>query len=152
MRLEARALLGRGGPRVLRWVLESLPSERCYEPESKKPGTQGRVETSPVWPTLRADGHCCPGVRAAPAEEIRQLCACMRACVCVCIVCEAPAPQCEASLKGCKRCLGRSAWRHPPGLIWEVGVGREETAPRVESRCSGRDVTMGRVFFFLGSQ
>ena len=54
MRLEARALPGRGGPRVLRWVLESLPSERCYEPESKKPGTQSRVETSLVWPTLLA--------------------------------------------------------------------------------------------------
>lgn len=54
MRLEARALLGRGGPRVLRWVLESLPSERCYEPESKKPGTQSRVETSIVWPDRKS--------------------------------------------------------------------------------------------------
>ena len=27
MRLEARALPGQGDPQVLRWVLESLPSE-----------------------------------------------------------------------------------------------------------------------------
>ena len=53
MRLEARALPGQGDPRVLRWVLESLPSEDA-EPESKKPRTQDRVETSLVWPTSLA--------------------------------------------------------------------------------------------------
>ena len=79
-----------------------------------------------------------------------RVCACVCVCAWVCVVCAAPATQCEASLKGCKPCLGRSAWRQPPGLIWEVGVGREKTAPRVESRCSGCKVTMDRVFFFLG--